>query len=220
MQYCKNCHVKVDGAQDYCPLCQEKLHGEKSSSLFPVIPTAYHRHGFLLKIALFLSVAAGVTCFLINWMFPQKIWWSLYVVAGLFSMWFSLIAGIRKRANVYKNILWQVVILSCLSILWDIFTGWYRWSIEYVLPFLCILAIAIMTIFARIQNLRLQDYLNYLIIDMLFGIAPLVLLLTGQIYTVLPSLFCIGIGILSFACIVIFHWNDLREEICKRLHLS
>lgn len=219
MQYCESCHLHIDGDQDQCPLCQGKLKGEKTPSPFPHILTVYRKHGILLKTALFLSIVAAVACFLINWIFPQEVWWSVFVAAGLLSMWVALIAAIRKHSNLYKNVLWQVVIFAVLSVLWDLSTGWYRWSIDYVLPFLCILAMAVMAIAARIQNRRLQDYLNYLMIDMLFGIAPLVLLLTGQLHHVYPSVLCIAIGVLSFAAVLVFQWGKLWEEIRKRLHL-
>jgi hypothetical protein len=124
MKFCEQCHVQVTGEQELCPLCQRILKGEASPSPFPVIPSFSHKYSLFLKIALFLSVISAVTCVTVNWIMPQRIWWSLFVLAGLGSMWISLLTAIRRRFNLSKNILWQMVLFSILSFLWDAGTGW------------------------------------------------------------------------------------------------
>lgn len=220
MQRCDKCKVNITGQHERCPLCHGALHGDKTEEVFPVIPTVYSRHGLFMKISLFISVVAAVCCLAVNWMFPTGVWWSLFVLAGLVSMWLSLVVAIRKRANIPKNILMQVALLSVLAVLWDLCTGWNRWSVIYALPIVCTIAMIAMAAAARIQNLKVADYLIYLAIDAVFGLIPLILLLTGSLGSVVyPSVICVAGSAISLTALFIFQGETLREEFAKRFHL-
>ena len=54
-------------------------------------------------------------------------------------MWLAFVTGYLKRYNLLKNAMWQLLIVSIGSILWDIFTGWHRWSVDLVLPLVCLI---------------------------------------------------------------------------------
>lgn len=103
--------------------------------------------------------------------------------------------------------------------LWDVFTGWHRWSLNYVVPSLCVFAMAGMAVIARVLHLRVEDFFIYLIIDGLFGVIPILFLLFRWVTVVYPSVVCVACSLLSLAAILSFEGERMRAEWKKRMHL-
>jgi len=76
-----------------------------------------------------------------------------------------------------------------------------------------------MFIVASIKKLKIEDYIIYLIIDILFGIVPLILLLLDVVKIVYPSLICVVGSVISLTILIIFEGKALKAEIVRRIHL-
>ena len=202
-----------------CPLCQGDLTGDPvRENPFPWLSYS-KRFGFFLRMVAFAGAIAAAVCIAVNLSFPSGGWWSMFVIAGLGSLWIALWFIIKKRTNIPKTILWQVAVISLLALVWDKFTGWHGWSIDYVVPILCGCTMCAMALIARILHLRIQDYIIYLILDSILGIIPLILILCGAVQIVYPSAICVAISIISLAALFIFEGTALHNEIVRRLHL-
>lgn len=221
MKYCEKCKVSVTGIRMQCPLCQRTLVGDDSEQkeVFPYIPAVFKQFSLLFRLAMLISIIGAVVCVSINFLLPKTGMWSFFVVAGIACLWFSIIVAIYKRKNLIKNLMYQVVIVSVLCIVWDYLTHWRGWSLDYVIPIVCVGAMLTMTIISRVMNLQLQDYIIYLIIDSLFGIIPVIFLLTGILDVVLPTIICIGVSIVSLSALIIFEGENMKAELKKRLHI-
>lgn len=219
MKYCNNCKVNVVGNRKYCPLCQEAIKGDPTDEVFPTILFVYREHGLFFKIMLLASIVIATVSVAMNILIPQRGAWSLFVLGGLGSVWASLITAINKRNNIPKNLVYQVMIISVITILWDLITGWRGWSITYVIPLVCVFAIISMAIISKVRNLHVEDYILYIIIDGLFGIIPVIFILMGLVKSLFPSLLCIVTSIISLSTILIFEEQKLRAEIKRRLHM-
>ncbi len=219
MRYCEKCRVTVRDSREDCPLCQGPLSGEPEPCVFPSLPDDHPPYHLLIRGMVFLSIAAVVICFAINAIVPSSSWWALVVAAGIACMWVCLWSVIRQRNNIPKNILWLVFWLSLLAVLWDVFTGWHRWSLNYVVPSLCVFAMAGMAVIARVLHLRVEDFFIYLIIDGLFGVIPILFLLFRWVTVVYPSVVCVACSLLSLAAILSFEGERMRAEWKKRMHL-
>ncbi|MBC8545891.1 hypothetical protein H8711_02915 [Clostridiaceae bacterium NSJ-31] len=221
MLYCKKCKLSVTGAPRRCPLCQGDLTGvpEPDAAVFPTVPPAAHPHRRLIHLIQFVTAAVAVVCVTINLCLPSGGWWSLFVLAGIASLWLSFALLMKKRGNLPKTILWQVTLISVLAVVWDWFTGFHGWSIDYVIPILCTCAMAAMGTIARIRKLRIGDYIIYLVLDSFLGILPLVLILTGAVHVIYPSAICVGASLLSLSALFIFEGKAMRAELLRRLHL-
>jgi hypothetical protein len=171
------------------------------------------------RILILSSVAVGVVSVMLNVMFPTAVWWSLFVVAGIACFWAGTAIAISKRTNIPKNILYQVVLVSALAVLWDNWMHWHAWSVNYVIPVVCIGAMISMAIIAKVTNLRVRDYMIYLIIDGLFGIIPIIFYFTGLLTVQYPSLICVAASIISLVALLIFEGENMRGELKRRLHL-
>ncbi len=219
MRICEKCKISVAGNLKRCPLCQGDLTGEPlRENPFPWLSYS-KQYGFFLRMVAFAGVVAAAICIAINLSFPSGGWWSMFVVAGMGSLWITLWFIAKKRTNIPKTILWQVAVISVLALIWDWCTGRHGWSIDYVVPILCGCTMIAMSLIARILHLKIQDYIIYLILDSILGIIPLILILCGALRIVYPSAICVAVSIISLSALFIFEGTALRNEILRRLHL-
>jgi len=127
MTYCNYCKVYIRDKKTKCPLCQNVLpdngNVEEAEDIYPVIPLAYERH-ILIRILAFISVVAIVISYVVYKIFPTSVNWPGFVLLGLVSAWLSLVYILRKRHNITKTIMWQVIIVfgTCSILDWKI--GW------------------------------------------------------------------------------------------------
>lgn len=221
MRYCDKCGIEIIGERKFCPLCQNKtvLAGKEAEEVFPVIPFLYKKHNLFFRLLIFASVIASMISLAVNIVLQSDTWWSLFVIAGILCMWLYLLVSMKKKSNLPKSILYQVFLTIVLALLWDLFTGWHTWSIDFVVPIICCSAMLAILVLSRVFKLKLDDYIIYLIIDACFGILPFVFLLTGLLSVTLPSLICIGVSILSLVALLVFHGDKMLQELKRRLHI-
>lgn len=221
MKYCKKCSVSIGAPRKQCPLCQGELvdkHGPEQE-VFPHIPTVYKQFNLFFRILIFLSILTGVTVLGINMLTRGSGGWSLIVLGGIGYMWVTIIATVHKKNNISKTILYQVVLFSVAAIGADLLSGWGRWSVNYVIPMLCVFAMFAIAIIARVMNHTIDEYVVYLLIDGIFGVVPLVLVLTNAASVVWPSLVSVAVSVLFLSAILLFARHDIWGELKRRLHL-
>ena len=140
-------------------------------------------------------------------------------MAGIGCACVSVWVGVLKKANLLKNIIWQLLIVSVCAVLWDAFTHWHGWSIEYVFPITCLVAMIAMAVVARVTHTPASEYLIYLVLDALFGVIPVIFLLTGILKVTYPSVICVGGSVISVLALLCFQGENMRRELHKKLHL-
>lgn len=222
MLRCEYCKIDLPGTQASCPLCQGALTGtpDETGRAFPDLPAAgaVARRKLLRWIA-FITACMAAVCIAINLAVPAGGRWSLFVVAGIASLWIDFGIMLKKWKNLPKSILWQVAVVSLFAYLWDRFTGFHGWSLDYVLPLLCICSMIGMVTLARIRKLHVQDYVLYLGLDCLLGLTSLALILTGAVRTTIPSALCFAGSLIFLAFLMFFEGKSVLEEIKRRMHL-
>jgi hypothetical protein len=213
--------VDIKGGSFCCPLCGGILAGNKDNDeeIFPHIPTIYQEFNIFIRILIFISVAAVIISFAVNLIFTRQSRWSLLVAAGVACMWISLFFIIRKKNNIPKTIVWQVCLLSIISYFWDLSTGWRGWSIDYVIPAICVVAMIVMAIGAKILKIGVRDLIVYILIDAIFGLVPIIFILLGWLRILYPSVICVAASAISLSALIIFEGENMRSELNKRMHI-
>ena len=126
-----------------------------------------------IRIFTFLCAASVILCWMLNLMLTPDFLWGGYVTAGVFCMWLLVIVGYRKRKNPLKNGMWQLLIVTLGAFLWDHFTGYKGWSLDFVLPFATITIQGAMLLIAGICRMEIEEYLFYLVQGLRGGPDPL-----------------------------------------------
>lgn len=213
--------MTVSGNPEKCPLCRNTLTGEgrDDNEVFPFVPIAKYEHSLLNRMLKLCSAAIVIASLTVNWMLPRSGFWSLFVVAGVACVWIAVGTAIRKRHNILKNMAYQVTIISILSVLWDVFTGWHGWSIDFVIPIAFVSAMSATSILALIRKMQAGTYLVYMFLLILYGIIPAIFVLIGWSKIILPSLLCVAVSLFLLAALFILEGGNVAEELKRRLHL-
>ena len=221
MKICERCAVTVSGGFVKCPLCQNALKGENANEyeVFPFVPLVKHKHYTLYRFLQLCSSVIVIASLSINWMLPQTGYWSLFVLAGVACVWLSLVTAIQKRKNILKNLAYQVTIVSVLSVLWDIFTGWNGWSVDFVIPISFVCVMAATAVLARILRMQTDVYIIYSFLLILYGIIPAIFVVSGLSAVIFPSVICAACSLFSLAALLIYEGRGMIEELKRRMHL-
>lgn len=218
MQHCPSCNIHIAGNKSGCPLCGGKLHGDPTPAPFPYIAPPKYSMTFLVKLVSVIAIAAIVVCVTINMMIPTKVAWCFFAVAGILCAWITSAVGIYTRSNILKNITFQLFLVTLFAVAWDYATGWRNWSIDYVLPCMCMAVMACMFVLSITFKMKPEDYLIYWGLNALYGIVPVIFLLTGQLRSIYPSAICFALSCIMSAFILIFQGKSLRDLIVRKFH--
>ena len=167
----------------------------------------------------FLCLAIAVICGMINFMTAGSLDWFWFAGAGCVCAWLVVMVAYFKRRNILKNEMWQLLILSVIAILWDRFTGWRGWSVEFVLPFGALAVQFSIPVIAKVNRLEREEYLFYLVQACVAGLIPIILVWTRIVKFVYPSVICAGISFLTLAALFIFCQRDTLREFHKKLRM-
>lgn len=220
MLKCNKCGVRVNGAPPYCPLCQGDLHGEPEpeKQIFPALGIGKDANApirWMVAILLTLAVAALA----INAIFPQSGSWSPVAINLFLDIGICAYFVIKNRKNLVKMIFLEAILLSVLANVWDNYTGYTRWANTYAIPTVLSLAIVSTVLIARVQKLRISDYLFYFLFSGIVGIFTVRCMTTNELIVTYPTMICFALSILAIALTLLFEHRLIFGEIRRRLHL-
>lgn len=221
MKYCSDCNVKIRNDIQKCPLCDSsKL--DIIDNFFVVDYPKISPVGYFFiykRILLFLLIVSSGVCLIINYIVSNTISWSLIVIFGSLYIWGSLDNSIKKMKNFGDIVMYQTFLLSCLVFVIDFATDFNRWSINYVLPFIFVVAI-LMINFALIIRPSIVIYnIVYLLLASILGISPIFMIIFGKVTIVWPSIVSVICSIFTIIGMFIFINKQTRSEIKKRFHI-
>lgn len=221
MQQCEHCKVNIKGNNHNCPLCGGILmgKGDANEDTFPHIPTIYQEFNIFIRIMILVSMVTVIVSFAINVIFTKDSKWSLLVASATACMWASLFLIIHKKNNIAKTIVWQVGLISILSFLWDRSMGWIGWSLDYVIPSICVVSMIVMAIGAKLLKIGARDLIVYILVDAIFGFVPIIFILSGWLNVLFPSVICVAASAISLSTLIVFEGDNMRAELNKRMHI-
>lgn len=168
----------------------------------------------------FVCLAIAVLCVMLNVGLTPDSRWSLLVAGGIGSMWLALLVGFRKRNNLLKNAIWQLLVVTIGCFIWDFATGWRGWSVNYVLPIACMIIELSMLAISRIQRHSAREYMIYYVMATCYGMfLPLILLFVKVSTITWLDIVCVGISFLFLAALPIFKGKEFKEEMQKKFHI-
>lgn len=220
MLTCKSCNVTISGIHSHCPLCGGNLSGAaEENRSYPILPPNQNRSKRLIQILSIAALSSAIICAAINIVFPTEVWWSLFAALGIGCGWLWAVVGIIKKAKLLNNIVWQLVLISAVAFFWDWLTGWRGWAADFVFPSVCTGAMFAVIILSRALHMPDRDYMISLIVCAVLGIIPLILLFTGVLQVIVPSVICAASSLIVISIQLIFHWKATYREVHKKLHL-
>jgi hypothetical protein len=188
--------------------------------VFPVIPLPRAAPKGLITFFAFGTITVAVLSAAVNIsFFPGNVLWFLFVVAGLGSLWLSFLVLRAQWWNIPRIIFWELLLISILVFGWDLFTGFYKWSFNFVIPILFSCAMIVMTVFAKVRKWKVQDYIIFSGVISVVSIFSLLLIIFHAVTLIYPATICFAVSVISLAFIILFDGAPLREELKRRMHL-
>lgn len=219
MKYCEKCNVSIRGNLTRCPLCQNSLRGDAQPAIYPDIPGIHKKFAMFFKISTLSAIFAIVVCMSIDIAINSHAHWSIFAAFGIFCSWLSMCVAIKKRRTIPKNITYQAVLISVLSVLWDYFTGFRGWSLDFVIPITCAAATISSVILEIIMEMSKDRFILCVGLNILFGFVPLIFYHTNNLRVFIPSIICISVSILSMSILLLFKGKFIAQELKKHFHI-
>ena len=174
----------------------------------------------VFRLISFLAIVIAVSALCADYGFDRTFNYSLFISAGVFTMWFALMIAFFKRHNLMKNAMWQLIVISVGCILWDLSMGWHGWSVNYIIPEASVMILVIMMLLRFLYYRMPKDYMIYFVMAAIFGLAlPIIFNISGLLYAVIPSVVSVGVSIIILAWLTVFKGRELNQELKKKFHL-
>lgn len=110
--------------------------------------------------------------------------------------------------------------ITCGSVIWDYLTGWRGWSIDFVFPLVSLGSMVSILAISKLRSYPLKDNISYLLSAALYSFfIPFILLSIGRVGIIYPSLVCSSIGFMMLFELILFRWDECKEELKKKFHL-
>ena len=144
----------------------------------------------------------------------------LFAAGGVASMWVASSIGFFKRHNLFKNAVWQLVVISVASVIWDFVTGWHGWSVDYVIPGVSAAVLLTLIVLARVQRRMPREYMFYFMFTACYGmVLPFILVMTGILHMTWVCMICSASCLLFLVWLISFKGREFREEMQKKFHV-
>ncbi|MDO5016512.1 MAG: DUF6320 domain-containing protein [Eubacteriales bacterium] len=220
MSYCETCKISVKGKAKACPLCGAHLRGvPEGEDIFPWVPLRYNQH-ILYKVLGLISLLLAITLWLFKRIFPASSinYWHILLTVG--SFWSLVLAMVRKRRNLAKSVLYQLLLLSGFFLAWDFLIDQrLGWSLTSALPLLSCLAIVAIILRMLFVRYELGDYILYLLATALISPAALIFVAVFGLRPIWPAIVAASLGALVFTLTFIFRHKLIFHELKTRFHL-
>ena len=218
MNKCPKCEMILKTNSNVCPLCHNKIDLKQKDSIYPELKT-YSNYNLLIRLSLFITICGIIFSLLINYWVNKEISWSVFVILGILSFWLTFSTGINRKHNFMRILFTEILSIMILSIIWDLLTGFHKWSLMFVLPLLCIaytITFLIIRIFTRQTR---KEYILYTYLNSLIGLIPLYFIIGNKLSVLIPSYISVPISIFALIFLFIFNQRTLEDEIERRLHI-
>jgi Predicted membrane-associated HD superfamily hydrolase len=218
---CPQCSVSFTGNRPLCPLCGMPTIGTQAlPARYPFIPLRVNYTRRFMQVCALVTITAALCCLIVNYELSDHFSWSLFVLLGIGSFWAGFYAFLRGKRQIIKSMMWQMLAIFILAIIWDVFTGFRHWSLDYVLPILSACVLVALAVYGRIANLSASDYLVYALSCAAIGLGSMILLFSSSsfIQVKLPAMISGGLSIFFLLSLLLFEGHIVQAELRRRLH--
>lgn len=213
MRKCRNCNISFSGSHERCPLCQGELYGEESERIFPEISAA--KQTFFNKIFLFAIMTVAIISVCIEYYISRRIYVSRYIIFGVITTFIAVKLIQKNYSNVFRfmNRYFLFIIIALII--------WYFVTMADIIPtylfpiFLIIALIYDSLVILILRSKYVIEYMKTIIIDILFGMAPVIFILSGAVSNRIPSYICILLNVIFLLGIIVFGKDYLAVELRK-----
>ncbi len=242
MSTCKKCGIKIRDNTVECPLChcvldgttgqasngaitgsdtsnEGRAPGGTEAGMYPNIAATVRKFRFVERLVLFLSIVSMMGLVLANIIGRPFVAWTVIIGLILIYVNTALRMGVTGRVGYWSKTIFLTFLAVAVLIGIDALTGYYRWSINVILPsaVLFLNFSIFLLIFINMRNW--QSYISMEILQVFLCAVMLILYMVGVI--TYPNIVYIAtaVSLLLFTGTVIFGGDRARRELYRRFHI-
>lgn len=220
MNRCTECEIVT--AENTCPLCHQVLSedfGKEENRAYPVYDQQeYKTRARISRLAIIGGILATLICFLVNLIVMPHFLWVFYVAVAVFYLLVSLNHTILSASHLGGKITAQVISLTILLLVIDGMSGSVQWSVNYVVPFVIIAGILLISIIMIKVRMNWTGYISFLLMMIGFGFLPLILYLSGIADVLWPSISAASFGVATFIVMLLVANQSVMTQLSRRFH--
>ncbi len=220
MKQCRHCGIKIASDLPRCPLCDMETAALDAdfAADYPYVKSRFTR-SLTVRLVTFLAIVVAGLSFFINHLVPSDSPWVYITAVAIVYVWISMINLVSNLRNPGSVILCQLLSASGLLFGIDFLTGWHKWSVNYVIPFLIIGAALGIVLCMLIRPLKFRAYTIYQLMIAVLGVLSLLLWFFGAADVEWPVEAAAIFSLLCFLSMLVFADRRTRNELHKRFHI-
>lgn len=221
MTKCKQCNVTILDNAAVCPLCSCAVEASEGVRInaYPDVRMATRKLKHACNIILAAVLAASAVLIICNAALYNGSWWSVIPVSALVYTYlvFRLISISNKGYRI--KVFVPLVMAAVMFLIIDTETGFYRWSINYVMP-AEILAADIIIFILMLTNLKnWQSYIVMEIGALAAAAVMLILWAAGIVTAPVVSIIAFGVSAVMTLAAIIIGDRTAKSELKRRFHI-
>ena len=218
MRKCTKCNIDFNGDIKYCPLCQNKLAGTPSASVFPK-NIKRQKDTILFKILFFVTTVFCISSIFMEYVLTKKLEYSIFAVLALITNLILLFFILKNYQNVVKIMTKYFIFILASLLIWFFMTKSLTIT-TYVIPGLCILIFLFNSIAMLVfKNYYIDKYSGVILVDAIIGLIPMVFVLLNLTVFNIPAYICLLLDIFIFLALIIFCKDRILSEFKKLFSL-
>jgi len=220
MRFCRHCGVNIQNDLARCPLCDmETVKTDDEFSLdYPYVRSRFGRR-LSVKLISFCVISFIAASLMVAHLVPSESPWAPITVAVLIYGWISSVNVLSRIPNPASIVLCQLVSAGSLCFVIDLFTGFHRWSVNYVIPCLIMGASVALTVFISVKPSKYRVYTIYQLVLAVLGLLSILLWVFGYSNIEWPVEVAAFVSILCFLAVTVFQRRKTEAEFKKRFHV-
>jgi hypothetical protein len=230
MLYCPKCKIAIRGKKQCCPLCEGKILDkdgmkraaidediydiddfEEDDEAFPILNERKITGVTFMRICTFILAIVIVVCITLRYLFGEMMSWTGATILGSIVVWLDIIAIMKYRYNILKVLAVEVMVAIIVDYYIDKMTGFYGWSVVWMIPF-CLIGHTIVTyIIAKAMKLRFEEYISYIAFDAVLSFAQIFFIWRGENHLPYAAVFTMAGFAIVMVAAIIFRFRELRS---------
>ena len=221
MAECKKCGVRITDDTDRCPFCRCVLEddGTKGENVYPDVENKVKVWRHIRRIVLFLSICAMGGMFIALYMGADIFNWTIVVGLILLYVNVTIYMTITDRIGYMFKTLFLTLAVVFILIGIDYFTGYNRWSYDYILPTALMFLDFSCVLLMLINRRNWQSYISLQLFNIFWSVVLMVMLQLDIIRQPVMVLIPVAASLVIFTGTVIFGGRRATDELKRRFFI-
>lgn len=220
MSRCNQCQIEILDETEHCPLCHSVLQKtQEMEDSYPDIRLKTKVKVMFSNIYLFVAMAIEMILIGVCLYRGEGFFYALITGAVLFYIYTIIRYAIMGKSNHRGKMLLSVIFTVLLLISIDYLVGFYRWSVNYVLPLAIIFMDVMILILVIVNRKHWQSYIIMELFMVLISGAVFIVYWLHIMTTPVVAIVSLYASLFLFLGTVIIGGRKARVELKRRFHI-